>query len=71
LKNKILSKVSHPSIVLLIEVEIFKEFIIIFNEFCETITLLDMINSYSRFSGEDEKHVFQQIMSGLEYLHSK
>jgi serine/threonine protein kinase len=66
LENKILSKVSHPSIVSLIGVEILKEFIIIiFMELCETMTLFDMINSHSRSSEEDAKHVFQQIMSGL------
>jgi serine/threonine protein kinase len=68
---EILSKVSHPNIVTFIEVETFNDFFFIFMEFCEGLTLLDMINTYSYFSEEDAKYIFQQLISALEYLHSK
>jgi serine/threonine protein kinase len=46
---EILSKVYHTNIVELIVVETFKEFIFIFMDLCEGMTLFDLINTYSRF----------------------
>jgi serine/threonine protein kinase len=67
----ILSKISHPNIVSLLDVYEEDGYIFIFMEFCDGITLLDAINTYGEFSEEDAKYIFKQIISGLAYLHSK
>jgi serine/threonine protein kinase len=66
----ILSKISHPNIVSLLDVHEEDGYFFIFMEFCDGMTLLDAINTYGEFSEEDAKYIFEQIVSALEYLHS-
>jgi serine/threonine protein kinase len=68
---EILSKISHPNIVTFINVEIYNNLFFIFMEFCEGLTLFDVINTYAYLSEEDAKYIFKQLMSALEYLHSR
>jgi serine/threonine protein kinase len=66
----ILSKISHPNIVTLLDAYEGDGYIFIFMELCDGITLLDSINLYGEFSEEDAKCILEQIVSALEYLHS-
>jgi BR serine/threonine kinase len=68
---EILSRICHPNIVSLIEVKEVEEFYFIFMELCEGTTLLDMLNKYGALPEECAKYIFEEIVSGLEYLHSR
>jgi BR serine/threonine kinase len=68
---EILSKILHPNIVSLIDVEEFCGFYFIFMELCEGSTLLDILNAYAPLPEEVAKFIFGQIVLALEYLHSK
>jgi serine/threonine protein kinase len=71
LEFEILSKILHPNIVSLIKVNEFEDFYFIFMELCEGSTLLDVFNTCAPLSEDDAKNIFEQLVSALEYLHSK
>jgi maternal embryonic leucine zipper kinase len=69
LEFEILSKISHPNIVSLIEVEEFDDFYFIFMELCEGLTLFNLLKIYAPLPENDAKYFFEQLVSALEYLH--
>jgi MAP/microtubule affinity-regulating kinase len=66
----ILSKISHPNVVTLLDAYERDDYIFIFMELCDGITLLDFINLHGKFSEENAKYIFEQIVFALDYLHS-
>ena len=66
---KILKKVRHPNIIHLYSVLQTEENIFIITEYAEGIELFDYIAIKRKIDERTACHIYQQIISGLEYLH--
>lgn len=68
---QIMHKFNHPNVVRLEEFYEMEEFIFLILELCPGGELSDKIISKRRFDEEAARHIFRQLVNGIEHIHSK
>jgi len=65
------SSVNHPGIVNLIEFFVDPNSVVIVMELCRGSTLLDEVLTRGGYSVEEARHIFQQVLDVVRYLHAE